>query len=388
MRYMEDYKQTIEAAIDPDPEEIPDVQTQEQTAVVESPSEPVQEEPVVPTEEELLDEIVETCISEMPLEDKIAGLFMVTPEQLTGVDTAVKAGSGTQEALADFAVGGLVYSFKNIKSAEQISEMLQMTSAMSKYPILLAVSESGSDAPVARGLGLDTPQTARSIGETGDATAAYTGENAIAEYLLGYGFNLNMGIDASLSEEDLSYGSDPETTAGMISEAVQGSQNVGMSVCIGKFPVASGSSEGIDAVELSGEELSDAKKVFKAGIEAGARFIQISNAAFPAVSGDNIPASLSGAIIRDMLRGELGFSGVIVTGALNDSSVKEYYTSEQAAMLALAAGADILYQPEDYKEAYEGLLNAVKDGTIPEERIDESLKRIYRVKYRDRVTQQ
>ena len=387
MRYMESYRQTIEAAIESEPAPVEETVQETETPAVESPVETVVEEPAVPTEDELLDEIVNTCISEMPLEDKIAGLFMLTPEQLTGVDTAVKAGSGTQEALSSFAVGGLVYSFKNVKSSEQITEMLQMTASMSKYPILLAVSENGSDAPVARGLGLDTPELPRTIGETGDATTAYSAQSSVAEYLLGYGFNLNLGLNASLSDDDSSYGQDIELTSRMISEAVQGSQNVGLSVSLQSFPVAAGSSDGIDAIELTTDELSDVKSVFRSGIEAGARFVQISNASFPAISGDNIPASLSGAVIRDMLRGELGFDGVIITGALNDPAVKEYYTSEQAAKLALAAGADILYQPEDYKEACEGLINAVNDGTIPEERIDESLRRIFRVKYRDRVAQ-
>jgi len=61
------------------------------------------------TEEDLLEEVVESCISEMSLEDRVAGLFIISPEQLTGVNRAVKAGDGTKEALEKFPVGGLVY---------------------------------------------------------------------------------------------------------------------------------------------------------------------------------------------------------------------------------------------------------------------------------------
>ena len=74
----------------------------------------VEEEPEY-TEEDLLTEVVESYISEMSVEEKVAGLFIVTPEQLTGVDVAVKAGDGTKEAIEKYNVGGLVYSSKNIK---------------------------------------------------------------------------------------------------------------------------------------------------------------------------------------------------------------------------------------------------------------------------------
>lgn len=386
--YMEEYRRSVEEAIEPDiVETVAPEPAAEEPHTVESPVEETveEEQPVIPTEDELLEEIVTTCIKEMPLEDKVAGLFMLTPEQLTGVDTAIKAGSGTQEALERYAVGGIVYYSKNIKSNEQITDMLNMTGAMSRYPLLLAVSENGSQPQVARILNVEAGDTAGAIGSGGDTAAAYENSSGIADYLLNFGFNLNLGISASLSGEDDSYGTDPDITGNMVAEAVQGCQNIGISASIGRFPADGNTASGMTTIELSDEELSAAKKVYEAGIKAGTRFIQISNVSIPDISGDNVPASLSSAVIRDIVRNELGFSGVIITGALNDAAVTSYYTPEQAAMLALAAGADILYQPEDFVKAYEGLLNAVQEGTIPEERIDESLKRIYRVKYRDRV---
>ena len=95
------------------------------------------------TPEQKLDSIVEEGISVMPLEDKVAGLFIVTPEAITGVSTAVQAGEGTQKALTKYAVGGIVYFEKNIRSREQITEMLDNTELYTKYPIFLAVDEEG-----------------------------------------------------------------------------------------------------------------------------------------------------------------------------------------------------------------------------------------------------
>ena len=103
-----------------------------QEEVVVEPPVTVEQEPV--EEVDWLEEMVETCIAEMPLEDKVAGLFMITPEALTGVDKAIKAGDGTKDALNEYAIGGLVYFSQNIQSKEQLTEMLSNTASMSKYP--------------------------------------------------------------------------------------------------------------------------------------------------------------------------------------------------------------------------------------------------------------
>lgn len=86
---------------------------------------------------------MESAIAPMPLEDRVAGLFIVRPEDITGVGTVITAGEGTQEALNKYAVGGLVYFSQNIKDKEQLTEMLSKTVTMSRYPIFLAVDEEG-----------------------------------------------------------------------------------------------------------------------------------------------------------------------------------------------------------------------------------------------------
>lgn len=105
------------------------------------------------------------------------------------------------------------------------------------------------------------------------------------------------------------------------------------------------------------------------------------------ITGDDTPASLSAAVIQDTLRNTLGFHSVVMTDALNDSAITGAYSSAEAAVAAVQAGADLLLSPEDYKEAYEGVLQAVSDGTITKERIRESMYRIYRVKYKNTLTE-
>ena len=79
------------------------------------------------------------------------------------------------------------------------------------------------------------------------------------------------------------------------------------------------------------------------------------------------------------------FKGVIITDALNMKAISEYYDSEEAAVMALKAGCDMLLMPEDFEKAYTGVLNAVQNGTISEERINDALRRIYRIKYADKI---
>ena len=81
-------------------------------------------------------------------------------------------------------------------------------------------------------------------------------------------------------------------------------------------------------------------------------------------------------MLTDVLRGDLGFDGLIVTDALNMGAITEHYTSGEAAVAALKAGADLLLMPEDFAEAYEGVLEAVDSGEISESRLDESVLRI------------
>ncbi len=362
-----------------------EAQAEEESSVTVSEPEEVQ----VQSRDEMLEEIVNSCISEMPIEDKVAGLFMITPEQLTGVDTAIKAGTGTQDALSTYAVGGLLYSGKNIQDSEQITQMLTDTSNMSKYPLFLAARELGGaeQSPVATAIGADIVASAR---ET--ESAAQAGENgtAIGTYLSQLGFNLNLGPMIGLGEDEIDfYGSDASTASELISSFVNGLKTGGVSSALIAFPAVAEEGESENGIESTDSSLDDLRATayvtLQAGIDAGAEMIMVSNIAAPAVTGDNTPSCLSTAIVTDVLRSELSYNGIIMTDALDSTSITDYYTADQAAVAAIKAGADIIYLPEDFSAAYQGLLAAVQDGDITEDRIDESLKRIYRVKYASRV---
>lgn len=350
------------------------------------------------TEEEVLDDVVEAIISEMTLEEKVAGLFVVTPEAITGVKTATQAGDGTKKALEKYPVGGLVYFAKNIQSEEQIMKMVETSVSYCKYPMFIAVDEEGGKVSrLAEKLKVENVGDMADIGSTGDTAKAYEAMKTIGTYMSGYGFNLNFApvADVLTNEKNTSIGerafsSDANVVSGMVTSAMNGLEELGVTACVKHFPGVGSASEdthnGLAVVDKSLEELKQTELVpFISAIENGANMIMVGHISLPQVVGDNTPATMSKEVISDLLRSELGFNGVVITDAMNMGAITEYYASDEAAIRALKAGADMVLMPEDFETAYKGVIDAVKDGTISEDRINDSLKRVYRIKYADSV---
>lgn len=363
-------------------------ENEEEPAVIEAPDE--QTEPVEETD--YLEEIVNSTIAEMPLEDKVAGLFFITPEALTDTDVVVRAGDTTREKLREHSVGGLIYFSQNIKDAEQLSGMLQNTADWSNYPIFLAVDEEGGSVSRVAEAGLaENVGSMSEIGASGDAALAKEAGASIGAYLSGFGFNLDFAPVADVITEgntvigDRSFGTDVNLVSPMVAAMVEGLQDNGVNACLKHFPGLGDTTEdthdGLASSEKTLDEFTAQDfPVYQAGIDAGVKFIMVSHLSAPNVVGDNTPASLSSMMITDILRGQLGYQGIVITDAMNMTAITDYYTPEDAAVKALQAGADMILMPEDFQAAYQGVLDAVNNGTLTEERIDESLRRIYRVK--------
>ncbi len=373
--YLEDYNQKVSDAMaeaESNPENEP-----ESDAFQEEPSEPYSEPEPVQNEPDPLDELVEGYLQNMTLEQMVAGMFVVSPEAITGVKAAVKAGAGTETALRKYPVGGLIYSKKNYKSEEQFRTMLANTNAYAGYPLFLAVArECGGSTE----FGIEATADAAALTDVASVQETYS---MIADKLAGYGINMNLAPVAEVVSEDGDaafrarvFGSDAATVAPLVSAAVQAMQTADVSAVLQKFP-------GTGAETKSIEELNNSEFIiYNVAIQSGVDCIMVSHVSAQGVTGADIPSSLSATMITEVLRNTMGFQGVVITDWLNDSAITERYSSADAAVMAINAGADILLEPEDYQEAYEGVLQAVQDGTITQERIQESLRRIYRLKYK------
>ena len=352
-------------------------------------------EVIEPTPEEKFETMLDEIIAEIPLEDKVAGLFLVTPEAITNVNTAVMAGDGTKKALEKYAVGGLIYFKKNIQSEEQIREMLTNTKAFAQYPLFLAVDEEGGKVARVADAGIyEGVESASAIGATGDTKNAYEAGVKIGSTLESLGFNVDFAPVADVANvsgsvmKERSYGSDAATVAGYVTAMMQGLEENGVTGCMKHFPgigcTTDDTHNGLAFSDRTAEQFkAEELTIFQAGIDGGAQMIMVGHMSAPNLTGNNDPCIFSRELITDILRGEMGYEGVIITDALNMGAISNYYGADEAAIMALKAGCDMLLMPESFEKAYGGVLQAVLNGTIAEARIDDSLKRIYRIKYSD-----
>ncbi len=341
---------------------------------------------------------VEDKIAAMPLEAKIAQLFIISPEALTGVDNVTAAGDKSKEALSEKPVGGLLYMKNNIVDPDQLKEMLgnmqQYAAEIEELPLFLWVDEEGGSASrIAsnEAFELKNQPPMLQIGQTGDVEAAFDAGSEIGMYLHDYGFNIDFAPIAdtvSISDSligDRSFGDDPELVSKMSWKFAEGLHSQGILPCFKHFPghgsVAGDTHSAAVISEKTRDDLKASDLVpFINAVNYGAPMIMISHISYPEITGDNTPASLSSVMVTDILRGDLGFSGLIITDSLLMKAVSDHYTSAEAAVLAIKAGADLLLTPSDFDEAYQALLDAVNNGEIEEERINDSLRRIIRIK--------
>ncbi len=364
-------------------------------------------------------EAIKAIIDKMTLEQKVAQLFVVSPETLTGVDSVQYAGDMTYQALQDYPVGGIVFAKDNIDSSSQFGTMTDNLQSYSEdisgLPLFLAATEEGGNASVlgnndnldeyyensysdddsdyssSSANSVHSGATSMSeIGRKDDSTNAYEAGKSIGSLMSAYGLNLDLAPVAdvlsgnSTGIGDRTFGTDAQTVSDMALEVIRGIQEEDVNAAMKYFPgygAASSNMSGFPVINSSLDELK--KKEFlpySNAIAQGLDFVMVGHISVPNVTGDDTPASLSEKMISEVLRKDLGFKGIVMTDYLNDKTIVKNYGAADAAVKAIQAGADLLLEPDDLEAAYEGVLKAVKKGDITEDRLDESIYRILRVK--------
>lgn len=343
---------------------------------------------------------VDERIGAMTLEQKVAQLFIVTPEALVeGVSQVTQAGDMTRDGVAAHPVGGIVYFAQNLLDPEQTTTMLAnvkqfYADAGNVAPFIAVDEEGGTVVRVAdnEAFGSQDVGDASALGSAGDTEAAKRAAEQIADYLMPLGFNLDFAPVADvvdpLRSDTMglrSFSSDAAVAADMVRAEVEGFRDKKMLCCAKHFPgigaAAGDSHEGAITIEATNEELETVDLVpFRAAIEAGVPMIMVGHVSLPNIVGDSTPAPLSSAVVQGMLRDSLGYTGIIVTDSLSMGAITNYYSPAEAAVAALKAGCDVPLMPERLDEAYQGVLSAVQVGELTEERLDESLTRILTAK--------
>ncbi|MCC8014769.1 MAG: glycoside hydrolase family 3 protein [Eubacterium sp.] len=354
----------------------------------EADEEEVQEEAV---EEEPVLSAAEKALSEMSTDEKIYQLFFVTPEALTG-EEAVTTADKLKTALADCPVGGVIFFSKNLESVEQTKALLGEAAEGSKIPLFLGIDEEGgtvSRLSELEGLAAAEIPPMAEIGATENPNRAYEAGQIIGSDLKALGFNMDFApvadVLTNLNNTEIgsrAFSSDPSVCASMAAAVIKGLHSENIGACAKHFPghgsTTDNSHEGKSVTNRTLEEFRSEEFVpFKAAISAGTDFVMVSH--MTAESLDEIPCSLSEKVIS-LLRDELNFENIIITDAQNMGAITGFADPTEASLMSLSAGADMVLMPLDFEASVNSVKQAVSDGTLSEEELDEKVLRILTVK--------
>lgn len=367
----------------------PTTEEPEPAPEVESTPTPVEPEVTEP----LYDQAVLDIIAEMTVREKLYQLLYVSPEAITGVATATAAGNATKEALAEYPVGGIIYFANNVEDTDQITEMLENTQSYATYPLFLGTDEEGGTVSRLGSNSYVDVTRLDSMATYSDPDAVYDMGKTLGGEMSALGFNMNFAPVADVVTNpantvigDRSFSTDATEAATLVASMVAGLQDSGVSATLKHFP-GHGSTEtdthdGVSYSDRTYEELVETEFLpFEAGIAAGTDFVMVGHQIMSNLPDGDVPACLSSYIVTDLLRNELGFTGVIITDAMNMAAITDDYDAGEAAVAAILAGVDMILLPDDLDEAYSGLFAAISSGTLTEERVNESVYRILKLKY-------
>ena len=357
-------------------------------------------------------DVVEAQLQKMTLREKVGQLFYVRPEcldttihfnQPSSVDGStddikaikLQAVNATMKGVNEkYPVGGIILYAHNIEDEAQLSAFISQIRALNGSPLLCIDEEGGRVARIANNANFEVEkfESMGAIGATGDPQNAYYCGNTIGTYLRRYGFDIDFApvADVNTNPENIVIGArafsdNPEVAAPMVTNYLQGLKDAGITGCIKHFPghgdTKADTHYGYAQSLKTWDEMLNCELItFKAGIQWGTQLIMTAHIATPNVTGSDIPATMSSVILQDKLRGELGYQNIIITDAMEMGAITQQYNNAEAAVGTLQAGADIVLGPQNFVKAFDAVVKAVEDGVLTEQRIDQSVRRILRLK--------
>jgi len=331
----------------------------------------------------------------LSLEQKVGQLFFIG---IAGPDLD----GPTRDLLDEVSAGGVCLFARNIRGPGQTRELLDRLRQYLPATPLLSVDQEGGLVDRLRRIMTPMP-AANKMRNAADAAmlAKMTGE---ALSLLG--FNMDFAPVVDVIDDDRSrfsnglfsrtFGKNKEEVIALAGSFLDTLQANGVTGCLKHFPGLGASQVDsheqlpvvdIDEAELRDTDLSPYRELLAS---SSVQAVMVAHAAFPThplqerdQNGKLLPSSLSYNFVTELLRGELGFDGIVITDDLEMGAIVKNYGIGEACKMALDAGVDMLAicaDPDAVREGCRAVLSAVKSGEIPQERVDESLERIARLK--------
>jgi beta-N-acetylhexosaminidase len=346
---------------------------------------------------------VDSTLATMTLEEEVGQLFVA---DLVAVYSNRESPNFqlALEWVRKYHVGGFVLA------GGVVSDIALMTNALqreSKVPLIINADLEGGlwfnhpyrwqrgrapELPRFIGGGGTSLPSLMAIGATGSARYAYefgriTGEEARA---VGIHWTNSPVADVNINPNNpiintRSFGENPADVARLVEAYVQGAQSAGLMATVKHFPGHGDTQEDthmkLPVLPFDRARLDSVEFVpFKAGIKAGVKALMTAHIALPKIDPAKRPSTLSPVMMTEILRGSLGFNGVVVTDGMTMQGVTDNNTPDEAAIKAIEAGVDAVLVPEDFSKAYDGVLRAVKSGRISLQRLDQSVRRLLEAK--------
>lgn len=345
----------------------------------------IQDKQQIKQENLTIDEKVDQIVESMSQTEKLGQMVMI------GIQ-GTKVDDDSLYMLNQYHMGGVILFDRNMENPEQVKQLTSDLQAQSneKVPLFIGIDEEGGDV-VRMAEKLTPPPSQKEIGATGDIEQAKTWAIKTAKSLKDMGINVNFAPVADVGSNDKrSYSTDKNTVIDFVRAATKGYQQENIIYSLKHFP---GIGKGRVDSHVDSSSIDVAKEVlmtediipFKTIIDENDPndyFILVSHLKYPALD-EEYPASLSSKIMTDLLRNELGYKGIIITDDMEMGAVANHNDFRSIGVKAVKAGVDIVlvcHEYEHQQEVYLGLLDAVNSGEISQERIDESVKRIIKVK--------
>jgi beta-N-acetylhexosaminidase len=310
------------------------------------------------------------------------------------------ASADIRRLIRDFGVGNVLLFARNVDGPEQVAELVRELQSIARdagleTPLLVAVDQEGGKVQRFRAPWTEWPPL-KALGELGSEDAARRMGRALAAELLACGVNLDFApvVDVDTNPENpiigrlgRSFSSDPEKVGRLAAAMIEGLQGGRVAACAKHFPghgdVDVDSHLDLPFSDVSRARLKDVElRPFKHAVEARVATVMTAHVLYRELD-DQYPATLSPTVIRDLLRGDLGYDGVVFGDDLEMKAVAAKWPYPEAAALTVKAGCDMLLvckEVDAQVQSMEGLIRALEAGEIPFTERDNSLRRIRRLK--------
>ncbi len=335
------------------------------------------------------EEIVDEELAKMSLDEKIGQMIFIAYREEAYDDTL-------NNILTDVKPSGFILFEQNISSYEDTIEYIKKIKSTAKTPMFISIDQEGGRVQRIKdvdGVEVQTIPSMLELGKRKDPSLSMNVGKVLGTELAAFGINMDFApvLDIFSNENntvigDRAFGTDAETVTKLAIPFSLGMEEAGVIPVVKHFPGHGDTKEDshveLPIVDKTLEELYERELVpFKKAIDEKAPMIMVAHIALPEITGDNTPASLSKKIVGDILRGEMKYDGVVITDAVEMKALADNYTEEEICKMSIDAGVDIILMPQDPILARDTIKKLVTDGTITEDRINESVKRILLLKH-------